>query len=181
MIKAIIIVLFLLTSPAQIETAKPLNIHIDTVTTLKPPAQLTLVQEIDTLIQFYGNKYKVPLPYLYTLTWHESRYDTTLTHYNPAVGSYAGASGIFQVMPSTALLTWKDSGYTYKGKSLPKNYSEMSKKLKTDLDFNVHTGIKLMSILYKEYNDWGKVFRAYASGSPNAAYHYSHLILNGIR
>lgn len=180
MIKTIIAVLFLLTTP---ESTKPITIStpVDTLAFTAPKVQLTLVQEIDTLIIHYGTKYKVPLKYLYTLTWHESRFDTTLTHYNPAVGSYAGASGIFQVMPSTAYTTWKDSGYTYLGKSLPKDYNSMSVLLKKDIDFNVHTGVKLLSILYEKYNDWGMTFRTYASGSPYKAYHYSHLILNGIR
>jgi len=180
MIKILIAALFLLSTPENTKQVTHIP-PIDTVAYTAPKVQLNLVQEIDTLIKHYGNTYKVPLKYLYTLTWHESRFDTTLTHYNPAVSSYAGASGIFQVMPGTALSTWKDSGYTYKGKSLPKSYSEISNMLKKDIDFNVHTGIKLIATLYDQYKDWGKVFRTYASGSPNAAYNYSYLILNGIR
>ena len=174
MIKFIILLAMLNATPVDTTTQKPI---------LPNPVKIELstVQTVDTLIQHYGKMYNVPLKYLYTLTWHESRFDTSNIHFNPAVQSYAGASGIFQMMPGTALATWKDSGYIYQGKLLPKNHYGISELLKKDIDFNIHSGIKHISDLYQRYNDWPTVFRVYASGSPYAGYNYSYLIVNGIR
>jgi Arc/MetJ-type ribon-helix-helix transcriptional regulator len=40
------------------------------------------------------------------------------------------------------------------------------KKLMEDIDFNVHTSMKLLRYLYDKYGDWKIVFGCYNTGSP---------------
>jgi soluble lytic murein transglycosylase-like protein len=55
-------------------------------------------------------------------------------------------------MPSTASFIW--------GKNIKKNY------LKTDIELNVETSMKVLSHLYRTYKDWRLVFGAYNTGRP---------------
>jgi hypothetical protein len=57
-----------------------------------------------------------------------------------------------QIMPSTADLVWK---------------SQISKSvLMNNIEFNVHTSMKLLRKLHDRYEDWKIVFGCYNTGRP---------------
>lgn len=105
------------------------------------------------VIEKYSDQYLIPKHIIYNIAFIETRYhgpfDWTYKH---NLGSYAGALGPMQVMPSTAKLIH--------------NKSISKKILKNDIDFNVKTSAILLSKLYDNYKDWGKVCGAYNTGRP---------------
>jgi soluble lytic murein transglycosylase-like protein len=104
-------------------------------------------------IKKYADEYNIPEDYAFALAYQETHYMGPLhTNYNHKLTSSAGAVGPMQVMLSTARSVNKD------GVSLH--------KLKTDIEYNVMTSMKLLRRLHDKYGDWGLVFGAYNTGQP---------------
>lgn len=104
-------------------------------------------------IEKYSEEYNVPRHILYNIAFIETRYQGPFHwDYKHNLGSYAGALGPMQIMPSTAKLIHK--------KTIPKV------KLKNDIDFNVSTSAILLNKLFNTYKDWRKVCGAYNTGQP---------------
>ena len=83
--------------------------------------------------------------------------------YNPAQTSSAGALGPMQILLSTARYINKD------------NVSRET--LKTDIEYNVRTGLKYLRRLYNIYGRWDLVFGYYNTGYPQVN-GYAHKVLN---
>lgn len=104
-------------------------------------------------IEKYSTKYSIPKHIIYNIAFMETKYHGPFDwKYKHNLGSYAGALGPMQIMPSTAKLIHK--------KKVSKN------KLKNDIDYNVKTSAILLKKLYRIYKDWGKVCGAYNTGKP---------------
>lgn len=105
-------------------------------------------------IEKYAEMYNIPKDYAYGIAFVETRYEGPFHwKYNQKQISIAGALGPMQIMPSTAELTWPDSTIS-------------NNRLMTDIEFNVHTSMKILRSLYNRYRDWKLVFGAYNTGSP---------------
>lgn len=105
------------------------------------------------VIEKYSNEYSIPKHIIYNIAFIETKYHGPFDWgYKHNLGSYAGALGPMQIMPSTAKLIHK---------------KQISKKvLKNDIEFNVRTSAILLKKLYDTYQDWGKVCGAYNTGRP---------------
>lgn len=105
------------------------------------------------VLEKYSDEYTIPKHIIYNIAFIETKYHGPFDwNYKHNLGSYAGALGPMQVMPSTAKLIHKKI---------------VSKKvLKNDIDFNVKTSAILLNKLYDMYKDWGKVCGAYNTGKP---------------
>lgn len=105
------------------------------------------------VIEKYSNEYSIPKHIIYGIAYIETGYHGPFDwDYKHNLGSYAGALGPMQIMPSTAKLIHKIS---------------ISKiKLRNDIEFNVRTSAILLNKLYDSYKDWGKVCGAYNTGRP---------------
>jgi soluble lytic murein transglycosylase-like protein len=105
-------------------------------------------------IEKYAEKYRIPKRYAYGIAYKETRYEGPFHwNYNHRKTSPVGALGPMQIMPGTAKFMWG-------GKRIS------DKKLMEDIDFNVHTSMKLLRYLYDKYGDWKIVFGCYNTGSP---------------
>lgn len=105
------------------------------------------------VLEKYSNEYSIPKHIIYNIAFIETRYQGPFDwNYKHNLGSYAGALGPMQIMPSTAKLIHK--------RKIPKN------ELKNDIELNVKTSAILLNKLYSTYNDWGKVCGAYNTGRP---------------
>ena len=105
-------------------------------------------------IERYAEEYKIPLNYAYGIAYCETRYSGPFDwNYIHSQESYAGAIGPMQIMPSTADMMWK-------GQTVSRE------KLMNNIDFNVHTSMKLLRKLYDRYGDWKTVFGCYNTGRP---------------
>jgi soluble lytic murein transglycosylase-like protein len=105
-------------------------------------------------IEKYAEMYKIPKKYAYGIAFAETRYEGPFHwKYTQKRTSTAGALGPMQIMPSTARMMWPDSSIT-------------NNKLMTDIEFNVHTSMKLLRKLHNRYGDWKVVFGAYNTGRP---------------
>jgi len=70
--------------------------------------------------------------------------------YNHAQGSKAGALGPMQIMPATSEFINKEP--------------IGGKKLKTDIEYNVRTSMKLLRYLHNKYKKWDIVCGVYNTG-----------------
>jgi hypothetical protein len=105
-------------------------------------------------IEKYADKYDIPLKYAYGVANAETGYRGPFHWgYNHEQTSHAGAVGPMQIMPSTADMMWPDSSISVK-------------RLRTDVEFNVHTSMKLLRHLHNRYGDWQIVFGCYNTGKP---------------
>ena len=105
-------------------------------------------------INKYADMYNIPKVYAFGIAYKETRYNGPFDwKYRHAQTSYAGAIGPMQIMPSTADLMWRDSKVS-------------RTKLMNDIDFNVHTSMKLLRKLHDRYRDWKTVFGCYNTGRP---------------
>ena len=121
----------------------------DKITRKSPPC----LQMYDALIK-YAKQYNIPKKYAFGIAYAETRYSGPFDwNYNNAQTSCVGAIGPMQIMPSTAKQFWSDSEYS-------------NKKLMNDIDFNVHTSMKLLRRLYDKFGDWKLVFGCYNTGRP---------------
>ncbi len=101
----------------------------------------------------YADTFGIPKKYAYGIANAETNYkgpfDWTYKH---NLGSYAGALGPMQIMPSTAAFINKEKVSNI--------------KLRNDIKYNVKTSMKLLKYLYNQYGDWKLVFGAYNTGHP---------------
>lgn len=105
-------------------------------------------------IQKYAAEYDIPTNYAFGVAYVETRYEGPYQwSYNPHQTSCAGAVGPMQIMPATGQGNWKDRTVT----------REM---LLNDIEFNVHTSMKVLRKLYDKYGDWKTVFGCYNTGRP---------------
>lgn len=106
-------------------------------------------------IKKYCKIYNVPEIYAFRVARIESGWKGPI-HLNYCASdkiSSANAYGAMQVLLSTGQDVWKDKSIT-------------KERLLTDVDFNVHTGIKYMRQLYDGqcHSNWPKVFAYYNTG-----------------
>jgi soluble lytic murein transglycosylase-like protein len=106
---------------------------------------------------FYLDKYSiefgVPMEIAMGVAYQESRYRGPFHwNYNHAQSSGAGAEGPMQVLLSTAHYINKDN--------VSREY------LRTNIEYNVKTSMKLLRKLYNRYHDWKICFGYYNTGYP---------------
>lgn len=109
--------------------------------------------EMFLCIEKYSKQFKIPKNYAYGIAFSETRYRGPMDwKYNPSLTSPAGAVGPMQIMPSTSYLINR------------KKYS--TNELRTNIDLNVYTSMKLLRRLHNKYRNWKLVFGAYNTGRP---------------
>jgi soluble lytic murein transglycosylase-like protein len=111
------------------------------------------LQMYDAIIK-YSEQYEIPKRFAFGIAFCETRYGGPFDwNYDHKKISCAGAIGPMQIMPSTARGHWKDTTFT-------------NADLKDDIDFNVHTSMKVLRKLHDRYRDWKIVFGCYNTGRP---------------
>lgn len=111
------------------------------------------IRMYDAIIK-YSNMYKIPKHYAFGIAQKETSYDGPFDwRYKHTQTSCVGAIGPMQIMPSTADLMWK-------------SFKVSRIQLMNDIDFNVHTSMKLLRVLHDKYKDWKVVFGCYNTGKP---------------
>jgi hypothetical protein len=130
-----------------------------------------LLNDPNPCVQMYGllfkysQKYNVPVGIIYGVAHKESGYQGPLHDaYNPKRTGHL-SYGAMQLKVGTANWVWGTKNVT-------------KKKLLNDLDFNVETSVKLLSMLKQTHGTWGKALGAYNTGRP-IVNKYSREILNG--
>ena len=104
-------------------------------------------------IKKYAKEYNIPEEYAFGIAFVETGYQGPLHFdYNHKQTSSVGALGPMQVMPNTA---------KFINGSKPTN-----EKLKSDIDYNVQTSMKLLRWLKDKYGSWLVVFGYYNTGYP---------------
>ena len=115
-------------------------------------------------IEQYADSFNIPKRYAYGIAKAETGYRGPFHwRYNPAQTSCVGAVGPMQVMLATARFINKDG--------------VSRDKLKTDIQYNVFTSMKLLRRLYNKYGNWRTVFGAYNTGRP-CVNGYAHKVYN---
>jgi soluble lytic murein transglycosylase-like protein len=115
-------------------------------------------------IKQYADTFDIPLRYAFGIANTETGYRGPFHwKYNPAQTSSAGAVGPMQVMVSTARWINKD------------NVSK--EKLKTDIEYNIYTSMKLLRKLFNKNKNWKTVFGEYNTGRP-CINGYAHKVYN---
>jgi soluble lytic murein transglycosylase-like protein len=105
-------------------------------------------------IDKYAEEYNIPKAYAYGVAHVETGYRGPFHwSYNPAQTSSVGAVGPMQIMPTTAKMMW------------PK-WEIDKEELRTNIEFNAKTSMKLLRYLYDRYGDWKTVFGCYNTGRP---------------
>ena len=105
-------------------------------------------------IEKYSKVYNIPKQYAYGIAYMETKFTNPFQWgYDHRQISSAGALGPMQIMLPTAKSVWNDNDIT-------------KEKLLYDIEFNVETSMKYLSILYSQYKDWKKVFGCYNTGQP---------------
>lgn len=118
------------------------------VTTQDPPCI-----QMYFYIEKYAQEFNIPRNFAYGIAYCETRYGGPFDwNYNPYQKSSAGALGPMQVMPNTAKFI--------NGKKPTDEF------LKTDIQYNVRTSMKLLRYLKDKYGDWKTVFGCYNTGRP---------------
>jgi soluble lytic murein transglycosylase-like protein len=104
-------------------------------------------------INKWATTYNIPLKYAFGIAFKETTYRGPFDwKYKHNQTSCVGAIGPMQIMPSTADFTWR---------------TKISRdRLMNDIDFNVHTSMKLLRTLYNKYGDWKIAFGCYNTGYP---------------
>lgn len=101
----------------------------------------------------YSKRYGVPFHIALGVAKKETSYDGPFDwHYDPAQTSSAEAYGAMQVQAPTAGDVWKRK--------------VTKKELLTNLEFNVHTSMKLLAQLHKRYGNWEVALGCYNTGRP---------------
>lgn len=102
----------------------------------------------------YSEIYKVPKNIAFGIAYSETKYKSPYdVNYNHGQKSFAGALGPMQVMPMSAKYIWKCDTIT-------------NSYLKENIDFNVHTSMKLLCYYKKKHGSWLKALGAYNTGKP---------------
>jgi soluble lytic murein transglycosylase-like protein len=115
-------------------------------------------------IKAYADTFDIPLRYAFGVAHTETGYRGPFHwRYNPAQTSSANALGPMQILLSTARYINKD------------NVSRET--LKTDIEYNVRTGIKYLRRLHNMYGRWDIVFGYYNTGYPQVN-GYAHKVMN---
>ena len=125
---------------------------------INPPPSLQVYYKIHQ----YAPQYDIPIHYAYGIARAETGWMGPLHfEYNHAQISHAGALGPMQIMPATSRGLWPDWEYDYE-------------TVLRDIDFNVHSSMKLLRENYDRWGDWKIVFGAYNTGRPivNGYAHY---------
>lgn len=117
-------------------------------------------------IERYADSFNIPKRYAYGIASAETGYRGPFHwNYNPGQASGAGAVGPMQIMLETARRNNKD------------NVSR--EKLRTDIEYNVMTSMKVLRKLYNKYGDWKTVFGCYNTGRP-IINGYAHRVYNHV-
>lgn len=133
----------------KIKTVESVCVPVDRITSSAPPC----LQMYDAIIK-YAEMYNIPKRFAFGVAWCETRYGGPFDwEYDHKKISSAGAIGPMQIMPSTAKSHWKDSIFTMD-------------QLKNNVDFNVHTSMKVLRKLHDKFGDWKVVFGCYNTGKP---------------
>jgi soluble lytic murein transglycosylase-like protein len=104
-------------------------------------------------LKTYSERYDVPFHIAVGVASKETSYGGPFHWtYEPALTSSANAYGAMQVQAPTASDVWKRK--------------VTKKELLTDLEFNVHTSMKLLSQLHKRYGSWAVALGCYNTGRP---------------
>ena len=104
-------------------------------------------------IKAYADTFDIPLRYAFGIARIETGYLGPMHwRYNPEQISSAGALGPMQVMLSTARGINKDNVTRH--------------QLRTDIEYNVRTSMKLLRRLYNLRGNWKLVFGEYNTGRP---------------
>jgi len=115
-------------------------------------------------IKQYADTFDIPLRFAFGIAHTETGYNGPLHwRYNPAQISSAGAVGPMQVMVATARYINKDA--------------VTKETLRTDIEYNVRTSMKLLRRLYNLRGDWKTVFGEYNTGRP-CINGYAHKVYN---
>lgn len=116
-------------------------------------------------IELYADSFDIPKQYAYGVANAETGYTGPLHwKYNHKQTSPAGAVGPMQIMPSTARWINKDNVST--------------DRLRSDIEYNVMTSMKLLRYLYDKNGNWLLSFGEYNTGKPcinkyaNKVYNY---------
>jgi soluble lytic murein transglycosylase-like protein len=105
------------------------------------------------LLEKYSEEYEIPKHIAYNVAFLETRYQGPFHwNYRPSQTSPVGAVGPMQIMPATARFINKTP--------------IQSNVLRTDIDLNIRTSMKLLRHLYDRYGDWGVVCGCYNTGRP---------------
>ena len=116
------------------------------------------------LIKQYADTFDIPLRYAFGVAYCETRYAGPFQwRYNPAQTSCSGAEGPMQILLSTARYINRD------------NVSRNT--LRTDIEYNVRTGLKYLRRLHNIYHRWDLVFGYYNTGYPQVN-GYARNVLN---
>lgn len=117
-------------------------------------------------IEQYADSFNIPKRYAYGVANVETGYRGPFHWcYNPAQISSAGAVGPMQVMLATARHNNKDN--------------VTKERLRTDIEYNVMTSMKVLRKLYDKYGDWKTVFGCYNTGRP-IINGYAHRVYNHV-
>jgi len=128
---------------------------------VKAPPCIRLYDHLKT----YSKRYKVPFHIAIGVAKKETSYGGPFHWgYDPAQTSSANAYGAMQVQAPTASDVW--------------NRPVTRKQLLTDLEFNVHTSMKLLAKLHKKYGSWEIALGCYNTGRP-IVNGYAKAIANG--
>lgn len=105
------------------------------------------------LIEKYSDEYDIPKHVAYNIAYRETRYRGPFHwNYNPHQTSHAGAEGPMQVMPATA-------------RGINKEQVDRV-ELRTDLELNISTSMKLLRYLHDKHGRWDLVCGYYNTGKP---------------
>jgi soluble lytic murein transglycosylase-like protein len=125
-----------------------MNMLKSEVTTNDPPSI-----QMYYYIEKYSQEFDIPRNFAYGIAYCETRYGGPFDwDYKHAQTSFAGAVGPMQVMVATAKFINKET--------------VTKEKLRTDIQYNVRTSMKLLRYLKDKYGDWKLVFGCYNTGRP---------------
>ncbi len=134
---------------SQQEDITPTYVETGTVLPTNEPPCIQMYYYIEQ----YSKQYNIPRKYAYGIAYKETGYRGPFHwHYNHRLTSSAGALGPMQIMPTTAT--------HINGQRVP------NEKLKTDIEYNVETSMKLLKTLKEKYGSWEVAFGAYNTGRP---------------
>lgn len=108
-------------------------------------------------IEKYSDKYNIPKYIAYNVAYRETRYKGPFHwDYNPEQGSYAGALGPMQIMPST--------GRSYYNKIMGFTDELTNERLKTDIETNVMLSMKILRRTFDKVGSWSITCGKYNTG-----------------
>lgn len=104
-------------------------------------------------IEKYSQEFNIPRNYAYGIAYCETRYGGPFDwNYVHDRTSPVGAVGPMQIMPSTSKYINKEA--------------VTKERLRSDIEYNVKTSMKLLRYLKDKYGDWLLVFGCYNTGRP---------------